>query len=289
MTGKRITSLVTAVCMVACTAGAVRKEVVRADYRRLNIETVIGASEVGVYGIPTSTEKRFPRIKARVSGVYKGCANINVNMYLPSSYFIQWAAADDCKMDSAQNMPYDIYAYCYHCACGSNVNNSCTHCSNGGTLHHTNADTNLNALFGSKNTMNCQYMYITAAKMCMVYNGRHSGLNGLKQSLSGNLCVVDTDYVDPDNHYRDHGIFVGNGYTWGLGDYEHIYWVSKNAIHEIGHLYGIQDHYFDPATDPYPDCIWGTNRDDYEVVVDNKICPNCLATLKANANRFNHS
>lgn len=158
MKWKRITSLVTAVCMVACTAGVMQKEVVRAESRRLNIETIIGATEVGVYGIPTSTDKRFPRIKARVNGIYRSYANINVNMYLPSSYYIKWPAADTCKMDSAQNKPYDFYTYCYHCGCGSNVNNSCTHCSNGGTLHHTNADTNLNELFASKNTMNCQYM-----------------------------------------------------------------------------------------------------------------------------------
>ncbi len=76
--------------------------------------------------------------------------------------------------------------------------------------------------------------------------------------------------------------------TW-MGNYENVLWVSKTVAHEIGHLYGVEDHYGVVYGDDRDNCIWGKNKEDESVCESFSMCETCYNTIKNNNGLFNHS
>ena len=65
-------------------------------------------------------------------------------------------------------------------------------------------------------------------------------------------------------------------------------------IHELGHLYGVDDHY-DATVGPNDslgrsdNCIWGINKDDPNVNSNYTMCSYCTSVLKEHCGNFNHN
>ena len=65
----------------------------------------------------------------------------------------------------------------------------------------------------------------------------------------------------------------------------------KTILHEIGHWFGVPDHYQAPVdpNGPYSDlCIYGTERENTVVLNNMVICEGCIAQIRANASKFQH-
>lgn len=70
----------------------------------------------------------------------------------------------------------------------------------------------------------------------------------------------------------------------------------KTILHEIGHWYGVLDHYdignapssveMGPGYDP--NCIYGENKDSSDVIDNMKICDGCRKFIEENSSEFNH-
>lgn len=59
--------------------------------------------------------------------------------------------------------------------------------------------------------------------------------------------------------------------------------------HEIGHLYGVTDHYNTIYGDDRDNCMWGANYSNESVINNMLICNTCKNTITNNKSRYNHS
>ena len=74
----------------------------------------------------------------------------------------------------------------------------------------------------------------------------------------------------------------------------------KTFLHEIGHFYGLKDHYGGSvlSTDQMNaeagetiysgSCMYGENRETSSVLTNLTMCEGCQRTIRANMNKFDH-
>ena len=223
------------------------------SYATLTVRTYMDTTETAIYGIPTTFTERRPAIESRIE-TYFSARNISVNV-TSSNLDIYSTPASQC----AENAPNYNYTVRHGCACYSN-----TQCDNG-THHHSNAQVYRNSFPNPTNAKTAHWL-ITAAFICD--NNPHHGLNGVTWTNSRKIISCDYDYKVPSSEKGD----------------DVIAFASKTAIHEIGHLYGVADHY-SVLPDQYPNCMWGSNHSKYTVASYNKTCLRCATTLSNNKNK----
>ena len=94
------------------------------------------------------------------------------------------------------------------------------------------------------------------------------------------------------NHYGR-----ANGLSWSASGFNFITNFSsdlserKTILHEIGHWYGVPDHYsasVDPNSSYSNYCIYGAQRESPTVLNNLTICEGCQAVIRANASKFQH-
>lgn len=232
--------------------------------RELNIRVTMGNTETAQYGVPTAFQGRFNAISGKVFAVYRAMFGLEVNMYLPDTGYVVRSELDTCQ---AGNYPtgtrYD--GYCTH-----TVNSDCAWNGNSSdAYHHSNCDVLHDTLYPHPYSTNYIDMHITAARMCVYENGQHLKVYGVRYNGCNTILVRDSDHVRISNV--------------GLGDTTHFNWVTATIIHEIGHIYGVEDHYETPYNDSRDNCIWGYNKDTSAVVSTPIICSDCRQTILSNA------
>ncbi|MBE6856780.1 MAG: hypothetical protein E7500_05050 [Ruminococcus sp.] len=259
----RVLAAILSVCILT-SVPASRNEVSAAS-KQLNINTSFGVSETSVYGVPNGFTGRFSRIKGNVIGLYREAFGITLNFIVPNSGFVIESVADMCKSDSINGFD----SLCDHC--------SASLCSNEGPFHCTNATVVKEDIFLSANNVrNAVQLHITATSLCAENNISHFGINGVCYPLSTDQCLIVRDY---DYTLVDEPLI-------NLTQYE-VTMAQKTLAHEIGHLYGVEDHY-SSIYDGDPNCIWGFNKDNENVASRLMVCSACRETINANANRYNH-
>lgn len=231
--------------------------------RQLNIISTFGVSETSTYGVPNAFLTRYNKIADKVSDVYWNNFSITLNFTKPSMGYGVTSCAYECRYTSG-NGNFD--SWCMH------VSNP--YCKNSGPYHCTNCAVIKNDVFPiPNNDMDGYQMHFTAVKLCNNNsNGTHGSINGMH--YPGEFILIrDTDYLHESHLY--------------YGDYSVTY-VAKTVAHEIGHAYGVQDHYSSPD-DGNPYCIWGYYKDKEQVADNLTMCAACRVTIMMNGNRYNQS
>lgn len=162
------------------------------------------------------------------------------------------------------------------CVCGSVCLDSYR---SGGTdvlqqYHHKNAY-NIFYRIPAPNTSQHLTLLLSGHNACQEGTGSaHSNAPlGIAWLLSRGSAVV---FVNAYN---------GNGYNSGL--------IQKTMAHEIGHWFGVTDHYGGDAPSTNEElgqseyCIWGERRNDLTVYEALKMCSYCESIVKQNANYYN--
>lgn len=224
----------------------------------LNITAYMDSTDTAVYGVPTAFLYRFPTIISRTENYYAS-QNINVNIAFTSQN-IRATPARNCADNSS-----DFYNIVRNgCKCVTN-----TQCENG-NRHHSNAETFKNS-FVSPTSSNSATWLITASYICghNGTSGSHHGLNGVTWSSQRKMVTCDYDFKMQEQH----------------PDYDPYVFATKTAVHEIGHLYGVTDHYT-VLPDQYPNCIWGLNHNVYDISKKLTTCTRCKTTLSNNKNKY---
>ncbi len=150
-------------------------------------------------------------------------------------------------------------------------------CNNLGPYHHTNAAYNLEEIFPNPLTTRF-YLHVTAASLCWKRESSHYAVEGLNRhtSTKSRMIVFDNDSVK-----------IHNVSNW-LGDTNNIIYVTGTIVHELGHAYGVEDHYDIHYFDARDDCLWGYNHDDEDINDHLQMCSVCYSTIRDNTS-VNHS
>lgn len=224
----------------------------------LNITAYMDSTDTAIYGVPTAFLYRFPTIISRTENYYAN-RNINVNISFTSQN-IYATPARNCA-DNSSNFDNIVRN---GCRCVTN-----TQCENG-NRHHSNAETFKNS-FVSPTSSNSATWLITASYICghNGTSGSHHGLNGVAWSGQRKMVTRDYDFTVP-NSEKGEDIYA---------------FASKTAVHEIGHMYGVTDHY-SVLPDQYPKCIWGSEHNKYIISSALITCTRCNTTLSNNKNKF---
>ncbi len=208
-------------------------------------------------GPPHPWQTRLGEITTNIYGFYKGAFDIEVTFnFSPTNTRIVTSPADTCV---GTNYPdcEDI------CPCYND-----TQCASSSTYHHTNYYRISSSCLGSKSTTSAE-MLLTGHLHCRVKNGSHGTVRGV--CFTANDQLICMDYCKKIINNIDY------------------YYTRKTIIHELGHLYGVADHYGNgtPAGEN-DNCIWGDNRENDNVLKNMSICTTCYNTIRANRDRYNH-
>ena len=140
-----------------------------------------------------------------------------------------------------------------------------------GNLHHNNIYMFRNDL-PSYDANNMCAVYLTASTLCATNNSSHFDVDGVTWPNSMACIVRDPDYDyshDDDNPYA---------------------YSRMVMVHEIGHLFNVEDHYSNYATaNSEPDCIWGDNAYNYRIAKTCSTCSTCHNTIVNNRNLYHHT
>lgn len=258
---KKLLSLLLSLCVLT----SLPASNVQAANRQLNVILRVGTSEFQIYGVSTYMTQRYDMIDAKVTSFYRAAFNIPLNLTSPAPGNVVTSVADSCKGNTTGLYDY----YCGHCS-----NNDC---SNTGSLHHTNTYVIKNDLYVfPHDSRNAAYVYLTPVKLCAAPSTGHHEIYGITDTANKIMTVRDYDYVLQTE-------------ITNMGEYD-VTFVCKTLVHEIGHLYGVKDHYNDPDEDKDDaNCIWGSNKDKKDVAAGLKICSTCRQTILDNADRYNHT
>lgn len=248
---KRFTGLLTAVVLTSC----IMTTNVSALENHLNIEVYMDKSYVTKNGQPTAWTTKYESLTETVGYMYNLLAGIELDFnFTLDSYHMITSTADSCinKNDDGT---------CNHC--------SYLYCSNDGPYHHNNIIYLMNSVSTYSNLVTAS-LILTASPLCAVDNNFHFYVNGVSSYLTKRITVMEHD-VEPEEGER----FVHN--------------TRATIAHEIGHLFGVVDHYNIEYGDERDECIYGAKKEDKDVTNGMKICENCRATIKANKSLYNQS
>lgn len=257
---KRCLSVFLSLGIVACLPASQMKA--EAKVRTLNIISTFGISETSTYGVPNAFMNRYNEITEKVAAIYQNNFSITLNFSYPKVGYVVDSVADQCRRTSG-NGNYD--SFCQH------VSNQ--YCSNSGSYHCTNCGVIKSDVFPSSNITSEGYqMHITAVRLCHQSTSKsHISIDGMHYP-SGFIVVRDTDYTKETD--------VRNP------SYCDVVYVSKTVAHEIGHAYGVTDHY-SSVTDGNPNCIWGYNRNDPTIAENLTMCSACRIKIARNSAKYN--
>lgn len=239
---------------------------VSADANTLNIQVHMAQNQFTVYGLPGSFD-RLTNTTAKVRQFYLSTTGIKLNFdFYTNNNYIHETLLETCSGRSILDM-LDMFLGCRHW--------ENTECTNGtismpSIIHHTNAQNVMNQLPNA--TTNYAVMLLSPNSYCMNFDTRHSKIYGKTWPSLKELTVSDLDYVY-DEEYSS---------KTKLGSYD---FAACVMAHEIGHLYGITDHYYDENVN----CIWGKNREEENIYTKMVVCSNCLKTLRENVGKYNHT
>ncbi|MGN0621977.1 MAG: hypothetical protein ACI4I9_08920 [Porcipelethomonas sp.] len=234
----------------------------------LNIKVFLASNEFTVYDLPYAYNTRFQMIDSTVNSFFYVVAGINVDLHSGlSNEYIKTTILEDCSNYNVNRMNL----ICDHWS-NSECNNSSP--SMPSIKHHTNVYNVMNQIPNA--TSNYAVMLLTPNRLCSRKSTTHKNIIGATWSASNRLIVSDMDYV----HFKDYAETFSKSRT-EYGRY--------NMVHEIGHLFGVGDHYDRSYGEDKDNCIWGINRFDYEIYSKLKICSDCQQTLNANKYKYNHT
>ena len=237
-----------------------------------NFHDYLDLSDVtyGTYGVPTSFTTRLSAITGYVYGYYMN-SGAYVHTIFSSTDSIVDSPAGECASNAANfnSTYYDVLLY--GCPCNGTGMIGDVKCTKG-TLHHNNVF-KFQLDLPEYNPSNECAVYLTTSTLCHTEGTTHrDDLNGV--AIPGAMAIVvrDTDYCfnnSTDNPYA---------------------YARATMVHEVGHLYNVEDHYGDLASgDSDPDCIWGDNRNFYDIVKTCSTCSTCHSTIINNRNKFHHT
>ena len=260
---KKLLALILSLGFVTCVPASNMKT--DAASRQLNIISTFGISETSTYYVPNAFMARYDKIADKVANVYQNNFSITLNFTKPNLGYVVESCADECRINSG-NSNYD--SWCLH------VSNP--YCKNSGPYHCTNRSVIKNDVFPSPNITSEGYqMHFTAVRLCNNNsNGTHGSINGTHFS-DGFILIRDTDYTKQTDVLNP--------------SYCDVVYVAKTVAHEIGHAYGVQDHYNVHYGDGRDDCIWGYNKEDSEVAGNLTMCAACRVQIMMNVNKYNQS
>lgn len=232
-----------------------------ATSRTMNLKVYFDITTTTQYGVPGAFYTRFPRIASKVQGFYFGAFSINLN-------FTNLKQADVISTEMSECLT-EYYNTNFNRYCGI-VDALCS------SSHHTNEFKVRDDFFSKTgfNTSNCVAVYLSCGIFCHGNNSAHHTANGSTFTAYDFLEVRDSDYVR---------------YNTSLADTKYINYTSEVLAHEIGHLYGVLDHYNTEYGDSRDNCIWGKNMYNESVAQNLSICSTCRETIMANADNYNHS
>lgn len=216
----------------------------------------------GTYGVPTSFNTRLPNVTAYTKSFY-AYHNANINFYsFNPSYDILESPAYECANNSSSYL--------------STLKNGCS-CVNGNdcfneNLHHNNVLTLKNDLPPYDPSKQAT-LYLTASKLCNNTSNHHN-VYGIRWSGDNVIVMCDSDYR------KSH-----------VGENTSPYAYTRSTmVHEVGHLYNVQDHYDLTSTTVYnPNCTWGDNYDEYYIRNSCSICSICASIIRNNADMYQHT
>lgn len=148
------------------------------------------------------------------------------------------------------------------CVCDDNCNNLSVFW--GGSYHHKNVNKMLTQVPDPDTSLYINALF-TGHATCYDINGTHSlgGLLGLSNQLYGGFIICNYG---------------------SLND------LIKTIAHELGHNYGVSDHYDNDKLLPGQshDCIWGKNRFNEDIMNNLVVCSFCKDILSKNSRTYIH-
>lgn len=233
---------------------------VDAASRTMNLKVYFDITTTAQYGVPNEFLERFPRIASKVQGFYFGAFSINLKFTNLKKADVLNTAMYRCLAEN-DNDDYNRCCNLSYLLCNSK--------------HHTNVYNVRNDFFNITNfdTSNCIAVYVSCGKFCEENLPGHNLYDGCTFPYDNLIEFRDNDYV-----------YTGTG----LGDIKNINYASEVLAHEIGHLYGLRDHYNTMYGDERDNCIWGYNNDEKKVRENLLVCSSCRTTIMSNANNYNH-
>lgn len=235
---------------------------VSASARTLKVDVYMDQSFIVKNGGPPHPwQTRLGEITTNIYGFYKGAFDIEVTFnFSPTNTRIVTSPADDCIGTSFPNSAGE-------CSCH---NKDDTLCLNSSTYPCTNFFLNRSTCLGSKSTTSAELL-LTAHYLCGYSDGSHTKVRGVTFPTLNQIISMDYDIADGQNDNIDY------------------YYARATLVHELGHLYGVADHYDNgtPAGEN-DNCIWGDNRRTHGVASNIRICTTCYNTIRANRDKYNH-
>lgn len=241
---------------------------VSANANTLNIKTFMENTECCVYGVP-NTFNRFNHAASRVYGFFWVSSGITVNFdFKHNNEYIRRTLLNTC-LESNNNDINTMESFCTHWS-----NSKCTNgtISMPSIIHHTNVYNVMNQIPNS--TTNYAVMLLAPNALCFQDTNQHKGVAGKCWPASKKLIVQDWEYI------------VDDDYSTNIKDFD---CVAYEMVHEIGHLYGVQDHYNNSYGVEKDNCIWGKNKYDENIYRSLIMCDDCSQILKNNKSKFNHT
>lgn len=221
------------------------------------VDVYMDKSFVNKNGVPNSWQTRIDELTTSLHGLFGGGFGIGLsfNFTLNNTRLVT-SPADECvgiTLPGRENI----------CSCYTNAQ-----CAKSSTYHHTNYHRVRSECLGNPSS-NTIELLLTAHNYCRVSNGSHGTVFGVCFPNKNQLICMDYDLEDGKDNDIDY------------------YYARATIVHELGHLYGVEDHYGNGTPDgENDDCIWGDNRKRYEVSKDIKICTTCYNTIKANRTKY---
>lgn len=238
---------------------------VSANANTLNIKTFMTENQFVVYGMPGSFS-RLTYTTSKVHGFYLVSSGINVNFeFKTDNEHIRETLLETCSNGDFLS----VFLGCRHWD-----NSECTN----GTIsmpsikHHTNGFNVMNQLPNA--TTNYAVMLLSPNRGCC-QDYKHIIFEGVCWQTLKELIVGDFDYVYDEYSATTH-----------TAPYDYV---AYNMVHEIGHLYGVKDHYDKSYGESVDNCIWGLNKNDPDIYKNLTVCSRCLQILKNNKSKFNHT
>lgn len=248
---KKGVSLVTA-CVLA---SSLMMTNVSALENHLNIEVYMDKSYVTRNGQPTAWTTKYESLTEAVGYMYNLMAGIDLDFnFTLDSYHLITSTADSCTNKNDDGT-------CNHC--------SYLYCSNEGPYHHNNGI----YLRDSVSTLSSLYtavLILTSTPMCSASNYSHGTILGVANKGKSRISVYEHDVK-----------------TELAKDFVHS--TRATIAHEIGHLYGVADHYNIEYGDERDNCIYGANKNEKSIRNGMKMCSTCQETIKANKSLYNQS